>query len=231
MSNRPTDGLLGQNPALAQLLGLCPLLAVSTSLVNALGLALVTTFVLTSAAGLVSLLRPLTDRQLRLPLFMLTVATLVTLADQFMQAWLFGLQQRIGLFVALVVTNCTVLARLEISASRRSLPAALGDGFFMGCGFSLVLLLLGGLRELLGQASLGAGLHLLFGEAARDWRLEFTDTPGLLLAVLPPGGFILFGLLLAGYRLLIDRAGTPERPKRPEQEAPKPNRLPLVRLD
>lgn len=221
-----TGGIWRQNPALVQLLGLCPLLAVTTSLVNALGLAIATLFVLTSAAGLVSLARSWVLPHLRLPFFMLTVASLVTASDLMMQAWAFSMHQRIGLFVALVVTNCTVLARLEASASKRKLSAALADGFAMGSGFGLVLLVTGGLRELIGRASLGVDLHLLLGEAARGWQLQFADSAGLLLAILPPGGFLLFGLLLAGQNLMRGRASG----KRPGA-VPEPVRIPLINLD
>ena len=128
--------------------------------------------------------------------------------------------------VALIVTNCTVLARLEAAASRLPPGAALVDGLAMGSGFSLVLLLIGSPREVIGQASIGVGLHLLLGEVARDWHIRFADSQGMLLASLPPGGFLLFSLLLAGHNLVNQRRMNRSRPQAPEKA-----RVPLLNIE
>jgi electron transport complex protein RnfE len=188
------DGLWSNNPALVQLLGLCPLLAVSNTFVTALGLGLVTLLVLTAANMIISLLRNLLYDAIRLPIQVLIIATLVTLADIALQSWYFELHQRIGLFVALIVTNCTLLGRAEVFASRNPLLASMVDGITMGLGFLWVLLVMGTVREILGHGTLFHNLHLLFG--AQDVTLHFADT-GFLLMVLPPGAFLTLGCLIA----------------------------------
>jgi electron transport complex protein RnfE len=188
------DGLWSNNPALVQLLGLCPLLAVSNSFVTALGLGLVTLLVLTAANMIISLLRNLLHDAIRLPIQILIIATLVTLADIALQSWYFELHQRIGLFVALIVTNCTLLGRAEVFASRNPLLASMVDGITMGLGFLWVLLIMGAVREILGHGTLFHNFHLLFG--TKDLTLHFTDT-GFLLMVLPPGAFLTLGCLIA----------------------------------
>lgn len=188
------DGLWSNNPALVQLLGLCPLLAVSNTFVTALGLGLVTLLVLTAANMIISLLRNLLHDAIRLPVQILIIATLVTLADIALQSWYFELHQRIGLFVALIVTNCTLLGRAEVFASRNPLLASIIDGITMGLGFLWVLLIMGTVREIFGHGTLFHNLHLLFGD--NDVTLHFTDT-GFLLMVLPPGAFLTLGCLIA----------------------------------
>jgi electron transport complex protein RnfE len=188
------DGLWSNNPALVQLLGLCPLLAVSNTFVTALGLGLVTLLVLTAANMIISLLRNLLYDAIRLPVQVLIIATLVTLADIALQSWYFELHQRIGLFVALIVTNCTLLGRAEVFASRNPLLASMVDGITMGLGFLWVLLIMGTVREVLGHGTLFHNFHLLFG--AKDVTLHFADT-GFLLMVLPPGAFLTLGCLIA----------------------------------
>ena len=188
------DGLWSNNPALVQLLGLCPLLAVSNTFVTALGLGLVTLLVLTAANMIISLLRNLLHDAIRLPVQILIIATLVTLADIALQSWYFELHQRIGLFVALIVTNCTLLGRAEVFASRNPLLASIVDGITMGLGFLWVLLIMGAVREILGHGTLFHNFHLLFG--TQDLTLHFTDT-GFLLMVLPPGAFLTLGCLIA----------------------------------
>lgn len=188
------DGLWSNNPALVQLLGLCPLLAVSNTFVTALGLGLVTLLVLTAANMIISLLRNLLHDAIRLPVQILIIATLVTLADIALQSWYFELHQRIGLFVALIVTNCTLLGRAEVFASRNPLLASMIDGITMGLGFLWVLLIMGTAREIFGHGTLFHNLHLLFGD--KDVTLHFTDT-GFLLMVLPPGAFLTLGCLIA----------------------------------
>ncbi len=204
------EGLWTNNPAMVQLLGLCPLLAVSNNFATALGLGITTLAVLTASNIFISLFRNLLDDETRLPVQILVIATFVTLADILLQAWFFDLHQRIGLFVALIVTNCTLLGRAEAFASRQPVITAGLDGFMMGTGFMMVICVLGALREVIGQGTLFANLHLLTG--AGDMTIAFADS-GLLIAALPPGAFILFGCLLALKNLLDQRAErTTQRP-------------------
>ena len=192
------DGIWKNNPALVQVLGLCPLMAVSSTVTNALGLGLATLFVLTGSNTLASLFRRYALPEIRLPLFVLLIATLTTGVEFIMQALTFDLYTRLGIFIPLIVTNCTVVARADSFASRNPvLPAAL-DGFMMGFGFLLVLVALGALRELIGYGSLFRDMHLLFGEGARNMTLQlFPASSGALIAILPPGAFIGLGLLMA----------------------------------
>ena len=190
------QGLWDNNPALVQLLGLCPLLAVSTSFATSLGLGLTTLVVLVLSNLSLSMMRGLLDEETRLPVQILTIASFVTLADLSLQYWFFDLHQRIGLFVALIVTNCTLLGRAEAFASRQPLLRALLDGVMMGLGFLLVLLLMGALRELLGTGQLFVNLDRLTG--LPDMTLSFTDSDSVfLLLVLPPGAFLTLGCLIA----------------------------------
>ena len=193
-----SNGLRDQNPGFVQLLGLCPLLAVSTSVANALGLGIATLAVLLASNALAALAGPRLPREVRLAVFVLIIAAAVTTVELSMAAWWPGLHASLGIFLPLIVTNCLVLARAESFASREPLSRALLDGLAMGLGFLFALLLLGATRELIGQGSLGADLHLLFGERMRDagWRF-FGREHGLLIALLPPGAFVLLGLLLA----------------------------------
>ena len=192
------NGLRDQNPGFVQLLGLCPLLAVSTSVANALGLGLATLVVLLTSNVLAALAGPRLPREVRLAVFVLVIAAAVTAVELSMAAWWPGLHASLGIFLPLIVTNCLVLARAESFASREPLSRALLDGLAMGLGFLVALLLLGAMRELIGQGSLGADLHLLLGERMRDagWRI-FDREHGLLIALLPPGAFVLLGLMLA----------------------------------
>mgnify|MGYP001032177062 FL=1 len=192
------NGLRDQNPGFVQLLGLCPLLAVSTSVVNALGLGLATLAVLLASNALAALAGPRLPREVRLAVFVLVIAAAVTTVELSMAAWWPGLHASLGIFLPLIVTNCLVLARAESFASREPLARALLDALAMGLGFLVALLLLGATRELIGQGSLGADLHLLLGERMRDagWRI-FDREHGLLIALLPPGAFVLLGLMLA----------------------------------
>ena len=195
------NGLLDQNPGLVQLLGLCPLLAVSSSVGSALGLGLATIAVLVTSNGIGALTGPKLVPEVRLAVFVLAIAGAVTAVELSLAAWWPGLHDSLGIFLPLIVTNCLVLARAESFASRQSLARSLLDGLAMGLGFLLVLLVLGALRELLGRGSLGADLHLLLGEGAQPVGLQvFPPRHALLLAVLPPGAFNLLGLLLALHR-------------------------------
>jgi len=191
-------GLWTNNPALVQLLGLCPLLAVSGSVVNALGLGLATMMVLTSSNIAVSLIRKTVSDAVRLPAFVMIIASLTTCIELLMQAYTYELYTILGIFIPLIVTNCAILGRADAFASKNPvLPSAI-DGFMMGIGFMLVLLTVGAIREILGSGTLFANMHLLFGEFARGWTLTlFYNYPGFLVAILPPGAFIVTGFLIA----------------------------------
>jgi electron transport complex protein RnfE len=199
-------GLSDQNPGLVQLLGLCPLLAVSTSLGNGLGLGLATLLVLVASNLGAALAGRFLPAEVRIAVFVLLIAALVTAVELALAAWLPGLHAALGIFLPLIVTNCLLLARAEAFASRQPVHIALLDGLAMGTGFLLVLLLLGSLREILGHGSLGGDLDVLLGAAWSGWHL-FDERHGLLLALLPPGAFILLGLLLAARQAL--RTGKP----------------------
>ena len=191
-------GFRDQNPGLVQLLGLCPLLAVSTSLGSGLGLGLATVVVLVLSNALASLVGRHLPGEIRIAVFVVLIASLVTSLELLMRAWLPGLHAALGIFLPLIVTNCLLLARAEAFASRERLGHAALDGLAMGGGFTLVLVLLGSARELLGRGSLGSDLHLLLGATAGPSGLQlFAEQHGLLLALLPPGAFILLGLMLA----------------------------------
>lgn len=204
--NLTLNGLWKNNIGLVQLLGLCPLLAVSSTVVNALGLGLATTLVLLASNASVSLIRNLVRPEIRIPAFMMIIASFVTAIDLAMQGWLFELHKILGIFIPLIVTNCAILGRAEAFASRTTVDRAAMDGFMMGIGFTIVLLLLGGMREILGQGTLFSNAHLMFGEAARGWTITLIgDYRGFLLAILPPGAFIGLGLLIAVKNIIDDR--------------------------
>ena len=196
MNSLVSEGLWRNNPSLVQMLGLCPLLAVSGSLVTSLGLGVTTLLVLTASNVVVSLLRNVTARETRLPSQILIIAVFVTAADIVLQAWFFELHQRIGLFIALIVTNCTLLGRAEVYASRNPVLVSAVDGFMMGLGFLWVLLAMGAVREILGHGTLFHNMHLLLGPVAENSTIEIADS-GFLLMVLPPGAFLTLGCLIA----------------------------------
>lgn len=192
------EGLWTNNPALVQMLGLCPLLAVSSSVVNATGLALATLIVLVGSNTSVSLLRGFLPPAARLPAFVLIIASYTTCVTLLMQAFAFELYLTVALFVQIIVTNCTILGRAESFASRQPVLASAWDGLMMALGFAAVLIGLGAFRELLGTGMLLADMDQLFGPAAADWTLTvIPEYRGFLLAVLPPGAFIGLGLLIA----------------------------------
>ena len=202
MRSDPKDltlkGLWSNNPALVQLLGLCPLLAVSTTIANALGLGLATLLVLVVSNVSVSLVRNIVSNAIRLPVFVLIIASAVTCTELLMQAYSFELYEVLGIFLPLITTNCAILGRAEAFASKNALLPAAYDGLMMGFGFALVLVVLGAIRELLGTGILFADMQLLFGSQAATWRwVVFEDYEPFLLAVLPPGAFIFTGLLIA----------------------------------
>jgi electron transport complex protein RnfE len=192
------DGLWSNNVGLVQLLGLCPLLAVTGTLINGLGLGLATLVTLVASNVIISLIRKLVRPEVRIPVFVLVIASVVTVIELTMSAYLYGLYKVLGIFIPLIVTNCSIIGRAEAFASRNSVGRAFADGLSMGLGFLLVLVTLGGLREAIGQGTLLSGAHLMFGEAARGWTVTLIgDYSGFLLAVLPPGAFMGLGLLIA----------------------------------
>ena len=206
------DGLWRRNQALVAMLGLCPLLALSTSLVNGLALGLATTAALVVSSGLISVFRHLILKEARLPLFVLIIASTVTAIDLAMNAWFHELHRSLGLFIPLIVTNCAILARAEMYASRNSLIMAVLDALFMGLGFLAVISLLGGLRELIGTGHLFAGAAQLLGPWAEHWTLRVTtDYEGFLLGLLPAGAFIGLGLLMALRNAVESSGKTPPR--------------------
>jgi electron transport complex protein RnfE len=200
------NGLWKNNPALVQLLGLCPLLAVTASVVNALGLAAATLFVLVTSNLCVSLIRNVVTESIRLPAFVLIIAAAVTGTELLMQAYAYELYQILGIFLPLITTNCVILGRADAFAAKNSVAPAVADGFMMGMGFGLVLVVLGAIRELLGTGAVFANMDLLLGSMAADWTLVVAeDYTGLLLAILPPGAFIITGLLIAAKNVIDTR--------------------------
>lgn len=198
------DGLWKNNPALVQMLGLCPLLAVTSSVVNALGLGLATMLVLMGSNFAVSLIRNHVPDAVRLPAFVMIIASFVTVTELIMQALTYELYEILGIFIPLIVTNCIILGRADAFASKNAMLPSLLDGFMMALGFGLVLVLLGAMREVLGQGILFADMDLLFGPIAADWKIVLApDYPDFLFAILPPGAFMAMGLLIA-LKNLID---------------------------
>lgn len=193
------EGLWKNNVALVQLLGLCPLLAVTGTFINGLGLGIATLLTLVLSNISVSAIRHWVRPEIRIPVFVLIIASIVTTIEMLMHAWFAELYTILGIFIPLIVTNCSIIARAESFAAKNAiLPSAI-DGFMMGLGFLLVLILLGGLRELIGFGTLFDSSHLMFGDMAKNWTLSLGDNyRGFLLAVLPPGAFIGLGLLIAG---------------------------------
>lgn len=199
------EGLWTKNAALVQLLGLCPLLAVTGSVVNALGLGLATLLVLTGSNLAVSLIRNKVSDVIRLPAFVMIIATFTTCTELLMKAYTYELFLILGIFIPLIVTNCTILGRAEAFASKNSPLPSVMDGLMMGAGFGAVLLVLGALREVIGNGTLFAGMDLLLGPMAANWEIQVLPwDSGLLIAVLPPGAFLITGLLIA-FKNMIDK--------------------------
>ncbi|HMB60262.1 MAG TPA: electron transport complex subunit E [Xanthomonadales bacterium] len=200
------DGLWQQNTGLVVLLGLCPLLAVTGTLVNGLGLGLATTLTLIFSNLAVSLVRGVLRPEIRIPAYVLIIASVVTVVQLLMQAWLHDLYLVLGIFIPLIVTNCAIIGRAEAFASRHSPIPAVVDGLATGLGFCLTLVLLGALRELIGRGTLFSQAGLMFGSWGDVLQITvIPDHPGFLLAILPPGAFIGLGLLIAGRNWLNDR--------------------------
>jgi len=204
--NIVADGLWRNNVVFAQMLALCPLMAVTTTATNGLGMGLATTGVLVASNIVIASLRHWIVEEVRIPIYVLLIAALVSLADMAINAWLHELYKVLGLFIPLIVVNCCVLGRAEAFASRQPVLASAVDGLAMGLGYTLTLMLMGGCREMLGSATLFAQASLLLGQSFVF--LETTlirDYHGFLLMLLPPGGFLVLGFLLAGRRLLERR--------------------------
>jgi len=192
------NGLWHNNTALVQLLGLCPLLAVSGTLINGLGLGLATTFVLVGSNMTVSMIRNYIPKDIRIPIFVMLIASFVTNIQLLMNAYTYQLYLILGIFIPLIVTNCTIIGRAEAFASKNPPLASALDGLAQGMGFTLVLMLLGAIRELVGQGTILDGAYLLFGDWAKDLTIHFYLTEQkFLFAILPPGAFIGLGLLIA----------------------------------
>jgi Na+-translocating ferredoxin:NAD+ oxidoreductase subunit E len=191
------NGLWKQNTGVVQLLGLCPTLAVTTSAVNGLSLGFATALVMAAANGSVSPVRQFVPNEIRVPVFILVIAALVTVIDLSINAFSHPLHKVLGIFIPLIVVNCIVLARVESFAAKNPPVPSMLDGFMMGSGLMLVLGLLGAIRELVGKGTVLSGLDLVFGTAAQPFMWTSTDYHGLLLAVLPPGAFLGLGSLIA----------------------------------
>ncbi|MCE7554175.1 electron transport complex subunit E [Aliivibrio fischeri] len=207
------NGLWDNNPALVQLLGLCPLLAVSATVTNALGLGIATILVLVGSNLIVSLVRQWIPQEVRIPVFVMIIASLVTCVQLLMNAYAYGLYLSLGIFIPLIVTNCIIIGRAESFASKNDpLPAVL-DGLWMGMGMTAVLVLLGAMREILGNGTLFDGADLLLGDWATMLRIElFHVDSHFLLAMLPPGAFLGVGFLIA-LKNVIDKKMADRQPK------------------
>lgn len=211
------NGMWDNNPALVQLLGLCPLLAVSSTVTNALGLGIATLLVLVGSNVTVSLVRNYVPKEIRIPVFVMIIASLVTCVQLLMNAYAYGLYLSLGIFIPLIVTNCIIIGRAEAYASKNDpFPAAL-DGFWMGMGMTSVLVVLGAMREIIGNGTLFDGADLLLGDWARALRIEvFQFDSSFLLALLPPGAFIGVGLLIALKNIIDSQL----KARQPKQEKP-----------
>ncbi|MCR4379318.1 MAG: electron transport complex subunit E [Rhodospirillales bacterium] len=206
------DGLWNNNVVLVQMLALCPSLALTTTAANGLGMGLATTAVMVASGFSISALRKQIPADMRIAAFVLVIAVIVTLVDMTMNAWMHDLHKILGLFLALIVTNCVILGRAEIFASKNPAGASAYDGLMMGLGFTFALVLLGMVREVLGAGTLFSGMSLLLGDAFRIIEMDVPVYDGMLLFALPPGGFIVLGCILAGKRVLDQKlAGRAER--------------------
>ncbi len=215
------DGLWSNNPGLVQLLGLCPLLAVTGTTVNGLGLGLATTLVLVISNVTVSLVRHLVRPEVRIPVFVLVIASAVTATELVFKAYFHGLYLVLGIFIPLIVTNCAIIGRAEAFASRNGVGRALVDALAMGAGFTGVLVALGMLREVLGYGTLFRQAHLMFGPGSEWLTLTLVeDYRGFLLAILPPGAFIGLGLLIAVKNVVDARLSRRPQPVAGPEPAP-----------
>ncbi|MDL5026457.1 MULTISPECIES: electron transport complex subunit E [Vibrio] len=211
------NGMWANNPALVQLLGLCPLLAVSSTVTNALGLGIATLLVLVGSNVAVSLVRNHVPKEVRIPVFVMIIASLVTCVQLLMNAYAYGLYLSLGIFIPLIVTNCIIIGRAEAFASKNEVLPAAQDGFWMGLGMTSVLVVLGAMREIIGNGTLFDGADLLLGDWASALRIEiFQFDNSFLLALLPPGAFIGVGFLIALKNIIDNQA----KSRQPKQEKP-----------
>ncbi|THF62654.1 electron transport complex subunit E [Pseudothauera rhizosphaerae] len=214
------NGLWKQNTGLAQLLGLCPILAISTSMVNAVSLGLATVLVMAMVNLAVASLRNFIPYEIRIPIFVLIIAALVTMVDLAFNAWLHGLYLVLGIFIPLITTNCIVLARVEAYAAKNDALSSTVDGLMMGLGLVWVLALLGGIRELAGSGTLFSGIDMIVPGLSAI-QLFGDDYPGFLIAILPPGAFFALGVLIAAFNWINQRAAARHRAHpQPAAEAP-----------
>lgn len=192
------NGLWKQNTGVVQLLGLCPTLAVSTSIVNGASLGLATAIVMAFSNGAVSPVRKLVPAEIRVAVFILIIASLVTVIDLTIHGFAEPLHKALGIFIPLIVVNCIVLARAESFAAKNELAPSMWDGFMMGLGLTLVLAILGGIRELIGKGTLFSGIDLALGPQAKALVMHvIPNYQGFLLAILPPGAFLGLACLIA----------------------------------
>ena len=203
LADRFVNGIWKENPGLVQLLGLCPLLAVTSTFVNGLGLGMATLAVLVVSNALVSATRRWMQPQIRIPIYVLIIASLVTCVELVFKAWFPALDRSLGIFIPLIVTNCAIVARAEVFASRNTVASSMLDGLVMGCGFALLLVTIGMFRELLGHGTILSRLDMLFGGEPLAG-LVITEG-GWLLAILPPGAFFSLALAIAGKNALDAR--------------------------
>jgi electron transport complex protein RnfE len=191
------DGLWKQNAGLVQLLGLCPTLAVTVNITNGVALGVATIFVMMLSNISISPIRNYVPESARVPIFILVIAGLVTIVDLSINALSKPLYDALGIFIPLIVTNCIVLARVEAFASKNSTLPSLYDGFFMGLGLTFVLIILGAVREIVGNGTLFQNVHFLIGDKYEFLTIQlFDSSDGFLLAALPPGAFIALSALI-----------------------------------
>ena len=188
-----SKGIWKENPVFRLVLGMCPVLAVTTSVENGLGMGLASTFVLLMSNLMVSLLRNFIPKKVRIPAYIVVIASFVTVVDLVMHGFFYELHKSLGLFIPLIVVNCIILGRAEAFASRNGVMRSLADGLGMGIGFTLSLMILGGLREILGSGTL------------LGWPIMGPSFPPFLVMILPPGAFLGLGFLLAGMNKLEER--------------------------
>ena len=202
------DGLWDNNGVFSMLLGMCPTMAMTTSALNGFGMGLVTAVVMAASSCLVAIFRNRITTEVRIPVYILIVAAMVTVVDLGMNAWMHELYKVLGLFIPLIVSNCLPLARLEAFAAKQPPVPAFLDGLFMGLGFTIALTAIGAVREIIGSGTLFADASLLLGPSFKAIELRLLPADmGVLMMILPPGGFIVTGLLVVGKRLLDLRAG------------------------
>ncbi|TMP78023.1 electron transport complex subunit RsxE [Pseudoalteromonas phenolica] len=216
------DGMWANNPAIVQLLGLCPLLAVTSTITNAMGLGIATLLVLVGSNVTVSLVRNFVPKDIRIPVFVMIIAAFVTIVQLLMNAYTFGLYQALGIFIPLIVTNCAIIGRAEAYASKNTPLLSAFDGIMMGLGFMVVLVLLGAMRELIGQGTLFDGANLLLGDWVTVLRIEvFQFDNQFLVAILPPGAFLGLGLLIAAKNVIDAQIKAKAQPTQEAEKAPR----------